>query len=290
MTKIHHSFIALLLLLCATGYAQKVTVTASSDKNRIVIGEQIKLTLEAVVPREEIINWPQLDSIRHFEILNTSKLDSQVSGEELVLKQTITLTSWDSGRWQIPSFAIVRSNRTKPIVIDVGYSPFDRNQPYHDIKDIIEVQKPGESYWYWYLIGAVLLIMLILLLFPGKKKKPPVAEFVPDEGIYKQSLNRLDKLVSTADGDPKVFHTELIDILREYLHKRKGIQSFSKTTDDLGVQIGQLQLSNTVYQPLLQTLRMSDLVKFARFQPTVEENRTSVDIMKQSITAIENSK
>lgn len=290
MTKIHHSCITLLLLLCFTGFAQKVTVSASSDKNKIVIGEQIKLTLQAVVPKDEVIDWPKVDSIHHFEVLEASKLDSQLSGDEMMLKQTLTLTSWDSGRWQIPAFVIVGTHRTKPIIVDVGFSPFDRNQPYHDIKDIIEVEKPGESYWYWYLIGAVLLLLLVLLLFPGKKKEAPSAAFVPDEGIYKQSLARLDKLKAAADGDPKVFHTELVDIFREYLHKRKGIQSFYKTTDDLGVQIGQLQLPKTVYQSVLQTLRLSDLVKFARFQPTVEENKTSVDIIKQSITAIENTK
>ena len=287
MMKIHHSCITLFLLLSLSAFAQKVTVTANSDKNKIVIGEQIQLTLEAVVPKDEVIDWPRIDSIRHFEVLNASKLDSQLSGEELILKQTLTLTSWDSGRWQIPAFAIVGSKRTKPIVVDVGYSPFDRNQPYHDIKDILNVRQPGHSYWYWYLIGAVLLIVFFLLLFPPKKKKAEVAAFVPDEGIYKQSLARLDKLRGTADGDPKVFHTELVDIFREYLFKRRGMQSFSKTTDDLGVQLGSLQMPKTVYGPMLQTLRLSDLVKFARFEPTAEENKTAVDIIKQSITTIE---
>ncbi|HEY1114423.1 MAG TPA: BatD family protein [Chitinophagaceae bacterium] len=290
MMKIHHSCITLFLLLSLSAFTQTVTVTASSDKTRIVIGEQIKLTLEATVPRQEDIDWPKIDSLPHFEILNASKLDSQLSGEELILKQTLTLTSWDSGRWQIPAFAIVGARRTKPITIDVGFSPFDRNQPYHDIKDIIDVDRPRISYWYWYLIGAVLLIVFLLLLFPPKKKKPEVAAFVPDEGIYKQSLNRLDKLRGAADGDPKVFHTELVDIFREYLLKRKGIQSYSKTTDDLGVQLGGLPIPKTVYNSLLQTLRLSDLVKFARFRPTVEENKTAVDNIKQSITTIEDLK
>lgn len=290
MMKIHHSCITLFLLLSLSAFGQKVTVTASSDKEKIVIGEQIRLTLEATVPRQEVIDWPKIDTLPHFEILNASKLDSQLSGEELILKQTLTLTSWDSGRWQIPAFAIVGSNRTKPIVIDVGFSPFDRNQPYHDIKDIIDVDRPRVTYWYWYLIGAVLLIVFLLLLFPPKRKQPVVTTFVPDEGIYKLSLTRLDKLRATADGDPKVFHTELVDIFREYLLKRKGVQSYSKTTDDLGVQLGQLPMPKTVYTPLLQTLRLSDLVKFARFQPTVDENKTAVDIIKQSITTIEEIK
>ena len=290
MMKIHHSLFAFLLFFCCSGYAQNITVAASADKNVIFIGEQIKLQLEAVIPRDEVVNWPVIDSINHFEVLSASKLDSQLSGNDLVLKQTLIITSWDSGRWQIPPFVIVPPHRTKPINIDVTYSPFDRDQPYHDIKDILEAGKRSKITWYWYLIGAVLLLLLFLLLFPGKKKKAEATEFVPDEGIYKQSLNRLEALRGKVDDDPKVLHTELVDIFRDYLYKRKGIQSFSKTTDDLGVQIGHLQLSNTVYGPMLQTLRMSDLVKFARFQPTGEENRTSIDIIKQSIIAIENTK
>lgn len=270
--------------------AQKVSLTVESDKERILIGEQFRLTLQATMPREHIVDWPRVDSIPHFEILSASKLDSQPNGEELILKQTLIITSWDSGRWNIPSFSLEGARKTKPIAVDVVFSNFDPKQPYHDVKDIIEVQKPHKSVWYWYLIGAILLLLLLLLLFPGKKKKPEVKEFIPDEGIYKQSLARLEKLKQQGESDPKVFYTELVDIFRVYLHKRKGIQSFSKTTDDLGVQMGQLQLPNTIFQPLLQTLRLSDFVKFARFVPTKEENKTSIDIIRQSIVAIENAK
>ena len=42
------------------------------------------------------------------------------------------------------------------------------------------------------------------------------------------------------------------------------------------------------YADLLQALRLSDLVKFARYQPSNAEDETSIDTIKQSIITIEN--
>jgi hypothetical protein len=174
------------------------------------------------------------------------------------------------------------------LFIDVAYSPhpFDTTQPYHDIHDILEIKKPGETTWYWYLIGLLILILLFLLFFPKGKPKSK-GEFVSDEGAYKRALKKLDVLNKRNDVDSKAFYTELIQIFREYLHKRKNIYSFSKTTDDLAIQIEKLNLSRDQYHELLQTLRLSDLVKYAKYQPTREENQTSINDIKQGIIDIE---
>ena len=89
---------------------------------------------------------------------------------------------------------------------------------------------------------------------------------------------------------PKLLYTELVSIFRDYLAKRKNIQSHSKTTDDLSIQIAALQLPIEMYQPLVQTLRLSDLVKFAQFKPGKNEEQDSIETIKQSIIAIEGLK
>jgi hypothetical protein len=271
-------------------YAQSIRVTATTDKKSILIGEQLLLTLQMSFPQNSSPTPFQFDTIPHFEVLKTNKIDSSLDGRTLTLKQTFLLTSWDSGKWQIPSFALPNSNRTTPIPITVAFSPspFDTNQEYHDIKDIIPVSDPKQPEWWWYLIGAILLLLLLMLVFPSKKKKQ-TSEFVPDAGIYKNSLHRLDKLKKESNAlDDKQVYTELINIFREYLQKRKNIYSYSKTTDDLIVQISQMNLSDIVYTPLMQTLRLSDLVKFAKLKTGHGENQTSIDMIRQSIIAIEN--
>ncbi|MBD0332854.1 MAG: hypothetical protein ICV66_09370 [Chitinophagaceae bacterium] len=262
-------------------------MSASVNKQRILIGEQFQLTLEATFLKNQKYSWFRIDTIPHFEILSKAKIDTTSDGNQLKLSQQLTLTSWDSGKWQIPAFSL-SSLRTKPLTITVAFSsPFDPNQPYHDIKDILEVERPIRTTWYWYLIGAVLLLLLFILLFPRRKKGN---KEVLKEDAYKYAMKQLKNLEQRGFSfhDPKDFYTELVLIFRTYLHQRKNIQSFYKTTDDLAVQIGQLNLAPDLYKELLQTLRSSDMVKFAKFQPQQSDNQQSFEVIKNSIVAIEN--
>ena len=167
------SFIILFLLFCSPIHAQKTPpVIASTDKSKVLLGEQFDLVIGARFSKETQLTFFTIDSLQHFEIVQKSKVDTEQVEENIVLTQRITLTSFDSGRWQIPALSLPGSAlQTKPIPVEVVFSsPFDPKQEYHDVKDIIGVKKPVDSNWYWYLIGAVLLLLLFLLLFPRKKE------------------------------------------------------------------------------------------------------------------------
>lgn len=275
------------LFFLLPAFAQK-EASAAADKRKILIGEPFALELRAVFPGETSFEWFDVDSLAHFEILQRSKVDTQSVPGGTSGSQTLTLTSWDSGRFTIPALEIGRL-RTKPVTVDVAYTPFDTTQPYNEIKDIIEVRKPEESKWFWYLAIGLLLLVFFLLFFPkGKKSEKPAPVAAPPEDAYRKALARLEKL--SPEGGSRMYYTELIDILRDYLHHRKGIQSFSKTTDDLAVQIGKLGLPDKIYNRLLPSLRLGDMVKFARFQPSAEEDREARAVVKESIVAIEELK
>jgi hypothetical protein len=267
--------------------AQKVT--ASADKQKILIGEQFRLRLQANFDKNEPLDFFDIDSIPRFEILDRSEIDTSNFNDGVALIQNLTMTSWDSGKIQIEPFVLGRY-QTKPLMIDVAYSPhpFDTTKPYHDIHDILEVKRPIESTWYWYLIGLLVLILLFLLFFP-KGKPRAKGEFISDEGAYKRALKKLDALQKKTDTDGKTFYTELIQVFREYLHKRKNIYSFSKTTEDLSHQIEKLNMDKDQYQQLVQTLVLSDFVKYAKYQSSLEERRNSIESIKESIVAIENA-
>jgi hypothetical protein len=267
--------------------AQKVT--ASADKQKILIGEQFRLRLQANFDKNEPLDFFDIDSIPRFEILDRSEIDTSNFNDGVALIQNLTMTSWDSGKIQIEPFVLGRY-QTKPLMIDVAYSPhpFDTTKPYHDIHDILEVKRPIESTWYWYLIGLLLLILLFLLFFP-KGKPRAKGEFISDEGAYKRALKKLDALQKKTDTDGKTFYTELIQVFREYLHKRKNIYSFSKTTEDLSHQIEKLNMDKDQYQQLVQTLVLSDFVKYAKYQSSLEERRNAIESIKESIVAIENA-
>ncbi len=277
----------IVVLFTLPAFTQRPAVSATVDKQTILIGERIQLTLEGTVPKAMSNNWFTLDSIPHFEIIERSKIDTQNAIAGLILKQTFTITSWDSGRWLIPSLTLLRY-KTNPVLISVGHSPMDYAQPYHDIKDILNVPKPQRSNWYWYFIGIAVLIALFMLFFPPKNKEEAKAQPVVEEDVFQASIRRLEKL--NLDDEPKYFFTELVDIFRGYVHKRKGIQSFSKTTDDLAIQVKELSLPVEQYQQLVQTLRLSDGVKFAKFAPTQAEKEEAISIVRKNINTIEQNK
>src|SRR5947209_9130353 len=92
------------LLVCLHSMAQKgSSVTASVDKSSILIGQPLQLTLEATFSNTHTPVFLTIDSLPHFEILNRSKIDTQLINGQTILKQTLTLTSWDSGAWLLPA-------------------------------------------------------------------------------------------------------------------------------------------------------------------------------------------
>ncbi len=279
---------AVVLLLVSTFlHAQDVRFTF--DKQKILLGEPLQMRIETLLGNGE--NRVRLDttfspdSLPHFEVLDRGKIDTSNTTAGIYLKQTITLTSWDSGSWQLPT--VNRSGVSlQPTTIEVGYtSPWDVKQPYHDIKGIIPVKHPGQTTWWWYVIGAAVLLGLFLLFFPKGKKGESVSTI--DSNAYKKAMQQLEELQKRPITDNKQYYTELINIFRTYLKGAKGIQSFTKTTDDLSIQLRSQKLSQERYNLLVQTLRLSDLVKFAQYGPEATVNTESLNTIKQSITILE---
>jgi hypothetical protein len=277
-------FLAICFLLIANWLPAQV-INLSYDKTQILLGEQIGVQVKAFVDKGVTLpNFP-IDTLPHFEVLEKSPVDTTVSGNTLQLSQTLIVTSWDSGRWNLPT-VIAGGTPSKPVAIAVSFtSPWNPAQPYHDIKGIVPVKAPGKSTWWWYLIGLAVLVALFLLFFPeGKKEK---GEVELDKAAYQKAMQQLEKLEKERGADAKPFYTELVNIFRTYLKGAKGIQSFSKTTDDLSIQLQTQKLSSADYNNLVQTLRLSDLVKFAAYKPDERMAQESLNTIKQSITTIE---
>jgi len=270
-------------------YAQhKVSIKANVDKNNIVIGEQIHFHLEADFPPHEPMRFFIIDTFPHFEILERKKIDTIDNEGGIKLSQSLTLTSFDSGHFVIPALEMAgdTSMFTDTIPINVSFSPFDPNQDYHDIKDVIDVkaEQKKNNDWYWYAAATALLLGAIIYLLARKKKKPaPKVAPIDPFTEAKQELEKLRK----ENPSSKLFYTRLVDIFRLYILRRKGIESLQKTTDDLVVQLKALKISTEEFNQLAQTLRMSDFVKFAKYDASETDKQESFTVIKRSIENIQ---
>ena len=136
------------ILFFSFAFAQAPSVKTDIDKTDILIGEQIQYKVRATIPTGTYrVHWFKVpDSVAHFEVVERGSIDSLSENNNTVIEQTITFTSFDSGRWNTPSFVInvdplnsnVKTNLyTDSIAVNVGYSPADSTNQLRDIKPII---------------------------------------------------------------------------------------------------------------------------------------------------------
>lgn len=262
-------------------------IKATVNKNRILIGEPLELTIQTILHPTSNLRPVQIDSIPHFEILGTPVLDSHFYNDGPIFKAVYKITSFDSGHWVIPSFVLAPGIKTDTIPIDVVFSEFDPDQDYHDIKDVIEVKPAKHKKWWWYAIGGGLILLLVLLYFLRKKKPVPVIPQVA-AGInaYEEAMKELEQLRQSKPA-LKEFHSKLTGIFRLYVYRKKGILSLQKTTDDLVLQLKVLQLEKEQFDKLSQALRLSDFVKFAKYNSTGEDDSSCFNTISETINQIE---
>jgi len=272
----------------------QVRAGAAVDRTTILVGETINLKIQAVIPFDKTVKWPVIDTIPHFEIVSKTDLDSSKDAMYKILRQQLIITSYDSGYWTIPSFTLQLGKqrlKTDSIAINVTYSPADPNQPYHDIKEIIPVEKPANYLLYW-ILGAITILFAVAAYFYLRKKKPKPK---PEEKVsrlspYDEAMEALKELSKQSPVDQpsiKNYFTKLNDILRVYLKRRFNYSTLEKTNEEVILQLRNSKLKGEEFTRLAQALRMNDFIKFAKYGPTEAEKTEVFNQISQSIKSLE---
>jgi hypothetical protein len=290
----HITVFIILLLACSFINAQ-VNVRANVNRDNILIGEPITLNVEAYVPLGASITWNNTDTIPHFEILNRSAVDTSQNIDGKMISQSLTITSFDSGQWHIPSFEIVVNNQpyyTDSILINVTFTPFDPKEDYRDIKDIIEVKNPSVKYIPWALAGMVLVSLTTIIVLVRRRKFTSAAvkkEVTPALSPYEEAMKALARLTDKGltNGQVKTYYSEMNDILRNYVARKFGVSTFERTNEELILELSKLSIPKNAFISLTQSLRMSDFVKFAKYRPSDQDNKENLDTVRSSINILD---
>jgi len=301
---LHIRTVVLFLFLAQAALAQKprhpgvatppVLLKATVDKHQIFIGQPIQLMLEATVPGNLPFGWPVLDSLPHFEFMEKGKVDSSITGNnERYYRQYLIVTSFDSGARSIPQLAFTLGTKkyfTDSVRIDVDFTKFDPTKDYHDIRDIIDLPNPYAK-WIGWIVGGVTLLSIALVILLIRKKKLlrtlfRVEEEAPKRPPYEEALWQLEQLQQqrlAESGQVKAYYTRLNEILRLFILRRLGISSLAETNEELIGQLRRLPLPSTEFSQLAEALRMTDFVKFAKYQPGVSDNEQNFDVIRSSV-------
>ena len=138
-------------------------------------------------------------------------------------------------------------------------------------------------------IGAIIFLYLRRRAEPIDLQPEAVSKRPPHEIAYEQ-LNRIAGMNWVAQGEMKIYHTEISHVIRKYIAARYHIPALELTTQEL---LDRLQGEDIPKELVQQFFTNCDLVKFARYSPTrpeaherMEEARRIVEETKQFWEAV----
>jgi hypothetical protein len=238
------------------------------------------------------VNFPHFGQEETFapniEILAISKADtSKVDKERILIRQNYLITSFDSGSYVIPPFKfqlLDRDYETNSLIINVDNIQINEDE---EIRDIKPLYKPPID---WLKILLIVGLVWLVLAFIGagvyfyllKKKNKPIPFFGKQEILLPAHEVALQKLTAIKEeklwqkGQDKLYYTQLTDVLREYFTRRFNIQAMEMTSGEIITALQRDEYAIIVMDKLKQILSVSDMVKFAKRQPTTEENEISI--------------
>ena len=257
----------------------------------LMLGDQTDLHLSVTHDASEQVQLPVFGEMLQdgIEIVERSAIDTAtLSDGRVQLTQDLTLTSFKDSLFSIEPLFVTSGEDTfwtDPMALNV-IQPFevDSSLAITDIKDIEKA-----PIWWWGIIRWILLALGILLLIDlgfwlwkwYEKNHQPAEETIDPELLRpadEVALEKLDEIKAAKiwkDGKVKEYQTELTDVVREYIGRRFDVHSTEKTSDETLREMKPL-IDKDLFARLKSMLQLADLVKFAKWHTTPDENEQAL--------------
>ncbi|MBP9990905.1 MAG: hypothetical protein KBT45_05705 [Bacteroidales bacterium] len=279
----------LLCIIVLCGVSGLSAQNFSLDRDSILIGDQV--TLSVYGP-----NFPTLDELNQGNIVALQQwLDTTNENNKQIIVQKTTLTCFEIGlHWlKLGNDSIQLTVNDVPNV--------DTTKA--DIRDISPIMKEPYTFWEifrWILLAIVVAALIFGICYIVKRKKAnqPIISIpkAPPLPADQKALNDLEALRLKQlwqQGRIKEYHTELTDIVRNYLEKRYGIASTEMTSDQTIEQFNNVHRNTTDSNAsalLADILQTADMVKFAKSEPLPYEHDRSMNNATEFIRKAEADK
>ena len=291
-----------ILLFCMMSFigiqcdAQVTFLRGRTDADTIVIGQPFDYQLSLTIPKDYFVEWKQFgDTLsKSIDVINVEDIKTTAinNSDNVIMTQNLTLTSFDTGYVYVPEIAITYSKslqdsirytlRTDEKELYVTTVAVDTTEAFRPIKGVMRQGFTAKEEFPWVALAIIIagVVYLIIYLKKHKKTKEVVVEEKKKPTIPAIITARA-KLAEMKDNEvwntPKTkdYYTDLTDIAREYLEGQFEIDAIEMTTDEIMEAVNQLSLSNLTKSKLQDTLTTADLVKFAKANPSAEQNKQS---------------
>ena len=310
------SFLIVLLVACC-GLSQGIkaqTIVAVPDSTRllpselskdtILIGDQIIWSMSTKAQEGSAflfaIELPK-ELIKGVELLE-AKIDTikQKRSKEWLLRGALRITSFDSGSYVLPPMPLYLLHASGELdtlwfagpTLEVTTIPIDTTtyQPF-DIKGQMGYPITAKEAFSWTGLFLLLLLAAYTLyryIRHRRENRPLFGKPKPKEPAYLTAFRQLEEIKAQKlwqSGKVKLFYTAVTDVLRIYMAERWGIQAMEQTSAELLDALKTEQLDKALLEELGVLLRSADLVKFAKYEPSVLENEQTIPVAVHFVQA-----
>lgn len=165
------------------------------------------------------------------------------------------------------------------LIVHPDFPPIDANLRWYDyIPD----------WWIWVFLGLLVLALGVVALFLFKKNGPKLFVARPQPTPYEIAERRLGELRRRRlieQGQPKMYYTELVDILRSYLEGRFGIKALEMPSRAIMRKIRENKEIHLSSGQLEELLSLADFVKFAAANPDPAEGQRAFNTVAEFVHA-----
>lgn len=287
--------------------AQEASITTNPYKNKIRIGEPIQVDIAVMHPEAKTFVYPRFsdDTITtNIELVSPIQIDTTFANSSdkssiLGFQVTLQITSFDSGLWAMPQIPFLINSDTilsEAFLIEVSTIEVDTSKAFAPIVQPMELPYSWREVFeiigtYGVYAYVILFLLAILVYFLGKDpSKQPIQEVIPSTPPHQIAIQRLKELEEEqllAKGAVKAYHIQLSDIVRQYIENRFNVLARESTTDEIKHMLKKLRLDTSLRNNVINSLRVSDLVKFAKANPEEKENiqclQTAFDLVSLTI-------
>jgi len=293
-------------------FAQQVSVSAKLDTNAMLIGDHVGITLKYNGPAKSQVLWPFLPDtiLSNITVIGRGKVDTTYAADKksVTYTQQLNITCYDSGFYTIPSIPFnyrILPDTTRQVVsttmllLAVHTVKVDTTQAIKPIIGPLKVPITFREMLPWILLALAVIILIISGVWYWKKrrKKEPVFTLKPKVVMppYERALHELEKLRVKKlwqNGKVKEYHSELTEILRQYIEERFQVPALEQTSAEIFTSLaGHTDCPRDILDKLMHLLVLADMVKFAKAQPLPTENDASfsdgVEFVRSTIKGME---
>lgn len=284
-----------LFLFIANSYAQEPSTQFNNEET--LIGKPVSLSykLEAETPMNSIKMSPIEGTLMGKVLTKDTASQEQVELEVLAKvldttyekgghyywEQHYELTAWDSALILLPpqEVKVDDSILSFPAAIfSFTYPPAEGQQSFYDINELFSETEATSENWFlglikslWFWIGLIVVVILLIVFL--KKKKSKKTEFIPELPAEEVALSAIQDLEDSElyNKDLKEFYVQLSLIVRRFLTRYYNMRLMDKTSTELVAVLKMKKLSTQTQQLAREVLNQSDLVKFAKSKPPLNE-------------------